>query len=81
MCLPQRRKGAKKTCRNVAALCAVAPLREKSSSYTYFRAKPLQGCLCSQDQVILQYQSIEAGAAKGIDRVLRREHDWLLYVE
>src|SRR5215204_7466261 len=36
MCLPQRRKGAKKTSRNAAALCAAAPLREKSSSYKYF---------------------------------------------
>jgi hypothetical protein len=27
--LPQRRKGAKKTARNAAALCAFAPLREK----------------------------------------------------
>src|SRR4051794_5804767 len=29
MFLPQRRKGAKKTLRNAAALCAFAPLREK----------------------------------------------------
>jgi hypothetical protein len=28
----QRRNGAKKTLRNAAALCAFAPLREKSSS-------------------------------------------------
>src|SRR3569832_839153 len=31
MFFPQRRKGAKKTFRNAAALCAFAPLREKSS--------------------------------------------------
>src|SRR5215210_139039 len=31
MCLPQRRKGAKKTFRNAAALCAFARLRERSS--------------------------------------------------
>ena len=30
MFFPQRRKGAKKTFRNAAALCAFAPLREKS---------------------------------------------------
>jgi hypothetical protein len=38
------RKGAKaqrKPFRNAAALCAFAPLREKSSSCWYFRAKPL----------------------------------------
>jgi len=29
---PHKRKGAKKPCRNAAALCAAAPLREKSSS-------------------------------------------------
>src|SRR5829696_4987954 len=39
MCLPQRRKGAKKTFRNAAALCAAAPLREKSSSSRYFSCK------------------------------------------
>ena len=31
--LTQRRKGAKKTPRNAVALCAFAPLREKSSSH------------------------------------------------
>ena len=36
--LTQRRKGAKKTLRNAAALCAFAPLREKSSSSGTFRA-------------------------------------------
>jgi len=34
--LPQRRKGAKKTLRNAAALCVFATLRERFSSYSHF---------------------------------------------
>jgi len=37
--LTQSRKGAKKTLRNAEALCAFAPLREKSSSTRYFSCK------------------------------------------
>jgi len=33
------RKGAKKTLNNAAALCAFAPLREKSSSFVQSRLK------------------------------------------
>jgi hypothetical protein len=33
MFLAQRPNGAKKTLQNAVALCVVAPLREKSSSY------------------------------------------------
>ena len=38
-------------------------------------------CSLSHDEMILQYQGVKAGAAKGIDRVLRRKNNWLLYVK
>jgi hypothetical protein len=38
--LPQRRKGAKKTFRNAAALCVFAPLREKSSCFKLTELQP-----------------------------------------
>ena len=37
--------------------------------------------LISHDEVILQYQRVEARLAKGVDSVGRRENNWLLHIE
>src|SRR5215218_2403136 len=58
MWFPQRRKGAKKTCRKAAAVCAAAPLREKSSCYTrlliFFLLSLLVTSVSAQDKPVRQ---------------------------
>src|SRR5262245_20981184 len=54
MFLTQRRNGAKKTSRNAAALCAVAPLREESSPSDLLVLCIIVFICCSAQAVIAQ---------------------------
>src|SRR3954454_13544686 len=54
MFLPQRRKGAKKTSGNAAALCAFAPLREKSFPSDFFLLCVVVFICCSVQELNAQ---------------------------